>query len=179
MVLFGFILYGTLCPSRTWMSVSFSRLRNFSAIISLSKLLPLSLSLFLFLPGGEPGTSIIEILACLMLSQRSLKLFPFFKIIFSVLLGWFTLLFQFADLLPKSSNLVYFLPSICFISVILFFISAWFLLCEVTSNLLVGGTGFQQAWLYGPVGPGAGVSLLVGVARSQCGCLSCWPTGGQ
>ena len=32
--LFGFILLGTLCGSYTWISVSFFRVRNFSAVIS-------------------------------------------------------------------------------------------------------------------------------------------------
>ena len=32
--LFGFILYGTLCASWTWVNVSFPRLGKFSAIIS-------------------------------------------------------------------------------------------------------------------------------------------------
>ena len=37
--LFGFILFGTLCPSYTWVSVSFLRFGTFSAIISSSTFL--------------------------------------------------------------------------------------------------------------------------------------------
>ena len=45
MALFGFILFGTLCASCTWISVSFFRFGKFSAIISSNTfLIPFSLS---------------------------------------------------------------------------------------------------------------------------------------
>lgn len=72
--LFGFILFGALCVSCTsWISVSFFRFGNFSAIIS-SHSIPFSLC--------SSGVPIIPVLVCLMLFQRSLKLFVFFKLVF-------------------------------------------------------------------------------------------------
>ena len=46
--LFGFILFGTLCASWTWMSVSFSRLGRFSTIMSTNMALCPFLFLFSF-----------------------------------------------------------------------------------------------------------------------------------
>ena len=74
---FGFILFRTLCASWTWISVSFYRLRTFSAIISSNKC---SAPFSLFSPFGTP---IMQMLVCLMLSQKSLKLFSFLKMLFS------------------------------------------------------------------------------------------------
>uniref|UniRef100_A0A9L0INV3 Uncharacterized protein n=1 Tax=Equus asinus TaxID=9793 RepID=A0A9L0INV3_EQUAS len=60
--LFGFILFGALCDSCTWMSVSFLRLGMFSTIISSNRFsAPLSLS-------SPSGTHIIQMLVCLTLS---------------------------------------------------------------------------------------------------------------
>ena len=61
--LLGFILYGTLCASWTWLTISFSMLGKFSIIIS-SKIF--SYPFFFF----SSGTPIIQILVHLILSQR-------------------------------------------------------------------------------------------------------------
>ena len=61
MFLLGFILYGTLCTSWTWLTISFSTLGKFSSIIS-SKFF--SYLLFFY----SPGTPIIWMLVCLILS---------------------------------------------------------------------------------------------------------------
>ena len=70
--LLGFILFGTLCHSRFWMSVSFPKLQSFSGIISLNKF---PAPFFLSSPSGTPT---MQKIACLMLFQRSLKLSSFF-----------------------------------------------------------------------------------------------------
>ena len=89
MGLFWFFLFGTLCPFWTWISVSFFRFGKFSATISSNTcLMPFSLS-------SPSGTLKMQILAYLMLSQRSsrLLLFLFFSFVFlsAVLIGWFLL----------------------------------------------------------------------------------------
>ena len=74
---FGFIFFGTLCASLTWISVSIPRLGKFSAIILSNTFLPFSLSL-----SSPSGTPIMRMLVCLVLSQRSLKLFFLLKTFF-------------------------------------------------------------------------------------------------
>ena len=67
MFLLGFILYGHLCASWTWLTISFSLLGKFSTIIS-SKIFSYP---FFF---SSSGTPIIQMLVRLILSQRSLRL---------------------------------------------------------------------------------------------------------
>ena len=67
MFLLGFILYGTLCTSWTWLTVSFSVLGKFTTIIS-SKILS-----YPFFFSSSSGTPIIWMLVHLILSQRSLR----------------------------------------------------------------------------------------------------------
>ena len=66
--LLGFILYGTFCASWIWLTISFSMLEKFSAIIS-SKTFSYS-----FFFSSSSGTPIIQMLVHLILSQRSLRL---------------------------------------------------------------------------------------------------------
>ena len=66
----GFILFGTLWVSWTWMIISFSILGKFSTIISSSIF---SWSFFL----SSSGTPMIQLLGHLTLSQRSLRLSSF------------------------------------------------------------------------------------------------------
>ena len=68
MFLLGFILYGTLCASWTWLTISFSMLGKFSAIISLE------FFSFLFFYSSSSVTPILWMLLHLILSQRSLRL---------------------------------------------------------------------------------------------------------
>ena len=63
-----FILYWTLCASWTWLTISFSMLEKSSSIIS---------SKFFLYPlfySSSSGIPVTQMLACLILSQRSLKL---------------------------------------------------------------------------------------------------------
>ena len=79
--LLGFILSGILCTSWTWVSISFPLLGNFFSYCLVRYFLR---SLFyLSSPSGAP---IMQILVCLMLSQRSLGLSPFLFIFFSSIL---------------------------------------------------------------------------------------------
>ena len=68
MFLLGFILYGTLCASWTWSTLSFSMLGKFSSIIS-SKIFS-----YPFFFSSSSGTPIIWMLVHLILSQKSLRL---------------------------------------------------------------------------------------------------------
>ena len=70
----GFILFGTLWVSWTWVIISFPILGNFSTIISSSIF---SWSFFL-----SSGTPMIQMLGHLILSQRSLRLSSFLLIPF-------------------------------------------------------------------------------------------------
>ena len=76
----GFTLFGTLCVSWTWVIISFPILGKFSTIISSS-----IFSWSLFLPSSS-GTPMTQMLGCLTLSQRSLKLSSFLLIPFSLFL---------------------------------------------------------------------------------------------
>ena len=90
--IFGFISFGALCVSCTWISASFFRFRMFPAIISSNTFsTPFSLS-------SPSRTPIMQMIVCLMKSQRSLKLSSFLKFVFlfTVLIGWFPL-FYLAD----------------------------------------------------------------------------------
>ena len=78
MFLLWFILYGTLCASWTWMTISFSILGTFSTIIS-SKTFS-----YLFFFSSSSGTPLICMLVCLIYSQRSLKLSSVLFILFTL-----------------------------------------------------------------------------------------------
>ena len=77
----GFILFGTLWVSWTWVIISFPILGQFSTIISLSVF---SWSFFL---SSSSGTPMIQMLGHLTLSQRSLRLSSFLLISFSFFLS--------------------------------------------------------------------------------------------
>ena len=77
----GFILFGTLCVSWTWVIISFLILGKFSTIFSSSIF---SWSFFL---SSSSGTPMIWILESLLLSWRSLRLYSFLLIRFSCFLS--------------------------------------------------------------------------------------------
>ena len=74
---FEFILYGTLCISRIWLTISFFMLEEFSTIIS-SKIFSYP---FFF---SSSGTPISQMLVCLILFQRSLRLSSVLFILFTL-----------------------------------------------------------------------------------------------
>jgi len=78
MFLLGFILYGTLCVSWTWLTISFSMLEKFSTIIS-SKIFS-----YPFFFSACSGTPIIQMLAHLILLQRCLRLSSVLFILFTL-----------------------------------------------------------------------------------------------
>ena len=78
MFLLGFILYGTLFTSWTWLTISFSMLGKFSTIIS-SKIFS-----YPFFFSSSSGTHIIWMLVHLILSQSSLRLSSVIFILFTL-----------------------------------------------------------------------------------------------
>ena len=121
--LFGFIMYGMLWTSWTWVAITFPMLGRFSTIISSN------IFSYPFFFSSSFGTPIIWMLMCLMLSQHSLRLFSFLFYFFSFILfhlnyfhhSIFQLIYPFFCF--SSSLLV---TSIMFlISVIALFIADW------------------------------------------------------
>ena len=77
---FGFILFGTLWVSWPWVIISFPIIGKFSTIISSS------IFSWPFFLSSSSGTSMIQMLGHLTLSQRSLRLPSFLSILFSFFL---------------------------------------------------------------------------------------------
>ena len=78
MFLLGFILYGTLCTSWTWLTISFPMSVKFSTIISSN----IFSDPFFF--SSSSGMPILWMLLHLMVSQRSLRLSSILFILFSL-----------------------------------------------------------------------------------------------
>ena len=117
----GFILYGTLCASCTWVTISFPMLGKFSTIISSN----IFSDPFFF--SSSSGTPIIQMLVCLVLSQRSLRSFSIFFILFSLLCSSAVIstILSSSSLIHSFASVILLLipSSVFFISVIVLFFS--------------------------------------------------------
>ena len=122
--LLGFILYGTLCASWTWLTTSFSMLGKFKTIIS-SKIF--SYPLFF---SSSSGTPIIQMLVHLILSQRSLRLSSVLFSLFTLFCSSkviSTILYSSSLIHCSASDILLLIPSRVFlISVIVLFVCLFF-----------------------------------------------------
>ena len=121
--LLGFVLYGTLCASWTLLNISFSMLGKFSTIIS-SKFFS-----YTFFFSSTYGTPIIQMLVCLILSQRSLRLSLVLFILFTLFCSSeviSTILSSSSLIHSSASDILLLIPSRVFlISVIVLFVSLY------------------------------------------------------
>ena len=126
--LLEFTLYGTLCVSWTWLTISSSMLGKFSTIISSKFSHTLSFSLLL-------GPPIIQMLVRLILSRRSLRLslvlfilfilFCSSEVISSILSSSSLICCSASDILLVIPSRVFFISvSVLFVSAYLFFNSS-------------------------------------------------------
>ena len=117
----GFILYGTLCASWIWLAIFFSMLGKFSTIIY-SRIFSYT---FTF---SSSETPIIQMLVCLIWTQKSLRLSSALFILFTFF--WFQKLFPPFHLLAHwffssvSDTLLLISSRVFLISVIVLFVSA-------------------------------------------------------
>ena len=112
----GFILFGTLWVSWSWVIISFPILGKFSTIISSSIF---SWSLFL---SSSSGTPMIRMLGRFTLSQRSLRLSSFLLILSSFFLSVSfvsTVLSSTSLILSSASVILWLVPSRVFLSQLL------------------------------------------------------------
>ena len=119
--LLGLILYGTPCASWTWLTISFSMLGKFSTLIS-SKIF--SYHFFFY---SSSGTHIMQMLVCLIVSQRSLRLFSVPFILFTLFCSSevISTILSSSWLIHSASDILLLIPSRVFlISVIVLFVSA-------------------------------------------------------
>ena len=130
--LLGLILYGTLCVSCPWVTISFPMLGKFLTILS-SNIFSDRFSFSSF------GTPIIWMLVHYIFSQRSLRLSSILFILFSLFypLTVISTILSSSSLIHSSSSVILLLiPSrvflisviVLFTTVCLFFISSWSLL---------------------------------------------------
>ena len=123
MFLLGFILYGTLCASWTWLAIFFAMLGKFSTIIS-SK----TFSCPFFLSFSE--MPIIQMLVHLIWSQRSLRLSSALFILFALFYSSeviSTILSSSSLIHSSASDILLLIPSRVFlVSVIVLFVCLFF-----------------------------------------------------
>ena len=152
--LLGFILCRTLCASWTWVAISFPMLGKFSTIISSNIFsAPSSLS-------SPSETPIMGMLVHLMLSQRSLKLFSFFKVCFSFYCTDWVI-----SIIPSSRSLMHSSLSLScysFFLVCVFFLKTSFYSSSfLLINLFIYLFLFIYLWLCWVFVAACGLSLVV------------------
>ena len=111
MFLLEFILYGSLCVSWSLLAISFSMLGKFSTIIS-SKIFS-----YPFFSSSSSGTPIIQMLVCVIWSQRSLRLSSALHSFYFILLfrsHFHHFIFQLTDC-SSASDILLLIPSRVFL----------------------------------------------------------------
>ena len=125
----GFILFGTLWVSWTWVAISFPILGNFSTVIASS------IFSWPFFLSSSSGTPVIRMLWHLTLSQRSLRFSSFLLILLSSLLHFHHSIFHLTyPLFCLSYSTVGFLQSVFVISY--WIIHYWLTLFISSTSLL-------------------------------------------
>ena len=143
--LLGFTLYGTLCPSWTWLTISFSMLGKFFNY-NLFK----TFFSYTFFISYSSGTPIIWMLVCLILFQRSLRLSSVLFILFT--------LFCFSEVIsnilsssslirPSASDILLLNASRVFLISVTVFFFFFFCLCFSSVQLLSCARLFVTPWI--------------------------------
>ena len=171
MFLFGFILYGTLCTSWTWLTISFPMLGNFSTISSVQSFIHVQLFVTQWTAAHQASLSITNSQSLLKLNYYlfKLSLIPFLFLFFfwdpyNLNVGAFKIVPEISETMLSSFHSFYFilLFSSYFHTILssssLIHSSASEILLLIPSRVFFGdgnGNLLQHSCLENPMGRGA------------------------
>ena len=139
---FGFIFFRILCVSWTWISLSFLKIVSFQTLFLQTHFLSLS-------PSFPSGTSVMQILFCLMLSHRSLKVFSFIYLFICLFVSFCIL--QVSSTAPSFRLVIYSYPSSSLLlnSSVIFFQYNYYIF-QLSDHCLIHSYIFHDFWKFSP-----------------------------